>query len=333
MAWRVAKSLDVLLKQVNERWPGRSKASDGAKGDDKHAARPSDHNPNKQGVVCARDFTHDPKHGLDARALAEALVASKDPRIKYIISNGEIASGTGANHPAWKWRPYTGANAHRKHVHISVKGEKAHYDSVVPWKLDAKPASAKKPAPAPSPVIEPKPAPAPSPVADKELIKRVQIGLELLKYQPGGADGIIGPLTAGAIRSFRADSGLPDGDFIDDALIAALATAKPREMVPARANATPAQVASVVPEVRTNALAKIGAAIVAIPGAIVSLGLGSLEYLGLAKSYIEPLQEAAGDVPGTVWVGLIALVAGGLYFWSKHGEKKGVEAFRTGDRR
>lgn len=136
MAWRAAKSLDVLLKQVNTAWPGRSKASDGTIGDQKHSARTSDHNPNAAGVVCARDITHDPKHGLDARKLAEALVASKDPRIKYIISNGQICSGPGANHPAWVWRPYSGSNAHRKHVHISVRSPAALYDNEAPWKLD-----------------------------------------------------------------------------------------------------------------------------------------------------------------------------------------------------
>lgn len=135
MAWRAAKSLDVLLKQVNAKWPDRSTKSDGTIGDTAHSARKSDHNPNDAGVVCARDITHDPAHGLDARKLAEALVASKDERIKYIISNGEICSGPGANHPAWKWRPYTGANAHRKHVHISVRSPAALYDSTALWNL------------------------------------------------------------------------------------------------------------------------------------------------------------------------------------------------------
>lgn len=342
MAWRVAKSLEVLLKQVNKKWPGRSKASDGSVGDTKHSARKSDHNPTAAGIVCARDFTHDPKHGLDARELAEALLASKDPRIKYVISNGEIASGTGANHPAWKWRPYSGVNAHRKHVHISVKADKALYDSTVAWKLDVKTKATKKPASgrqlveAPFPILQPELVVAPVPVAvalDKETIQNVQRRLADLGYNPGGIDGLPGPLTNGAILSFRNDNGLIVKEEIDDEFLLKLQTAKPRSMIPARANATPAQVASVVPEVRTNALSKIGAAIVAIPGALISLVVGSLEYLGVAKSYLEPLQEAAGDVPGSVWVGLITIVAGGLYFWSRHGEQKGIEAFRDGDRR
>lgn len=146
MTWRAAKSLDVLLKQVNTAWPKRSKASDGTIGDQAHAKRPSDHNPNSKGVVCARDITHDPNDGPDARKLAEALVASRDERIKYIISNGQIVSGPGGNNVPWKWRSYSGANAHRKHVHISVRSPASLYDSEAPWQLDgadAQPAGSK----------------------------------------------------------------------------------------------------------------------------------------------------------------------------------------------
>ena len=87
--WRVAKSLDRLLAQVNRLAPDRSKASDGAIGDAKHQSRESDHNPwvtdGTIGVVTARDITNDPKHGCSAEQIANSIVASKDPRIKYVI--------------------------------------------------------------------------------------------------------------------------------------------------------------------------------------------------------------------------------------------------------
>lgn len=195
--------------------------------------------------------------------------------------------------------------------------------------LSGKPASAKKPAPAPSQVIEPKPAPAPSPVTDKELIKRVQTGLALLKYQPGGADGIIGPLTAGAIRSFRADSGLPDGDFIDDALIAALATAKPREMVPARANATPAAIAAVVPEAKSHSWNKI----VALGSGAATVAGGAIDQIAQATGYLQPVKDFLGDIPTLVWVVAIVAVAGVIWWNATSGQKASDEAFRAGDRR
>ncbi len=129
---RIAKSLDTLRSQVNEHWPGRDKSSDGWIGDSAHASTRSDHNPNQYGVVTALDITHDPGHGLEARKLAEMLVASKDRRIKYIISNAQIISSQVS---PWQWRPYSGSNAHRHHVHISVAGDPALFDDPQPWQL------------------------------------------------------------------------------------------------------------------------------------------------------------------------------------------------------
>src|SRR5437660_11202884 len=126
MAWRLAKCLETLRTEVNAKWPNRHKDSDGTIGDESHQGRESDHNPWVQdgamGVVTAMDITHDPANGLDSEQLAEALRKSKDPRIKYIISNRKIASSETS---PWDWRPYTGANPHNHHVHISVKSDKA----------------------------------------------------------------------------------------------------------------------------------------------------------------------------------------------------------------
>jgi hypothetical protein len=43
-------------------------------------------------VVTALDVTHDPANGVDPGALAETLRTSRDPSIKYIISNRRIAA-------------------------------------------------------------------------------------------------------------------------------------------------------------------------------------------------------------------------------------------------
>lgn len=128
---RIAKSLEVLRQQVNRAFPSRSKASDGWLGDAKHRARKSDHNPNRHGHVQALDITHDPKVGLDAGEMANALRLSQDPRIKYIISNARIAGGAHFN-----WRPYSGANAHRQHFHVSVKDDQRLYDNTNNWQLE-----------------------------------------------------------------------------------------------------------------------------------------------------------------------------------------------------
>ncbi len=136
MKYRRAKSLDTLVEQVNQAHPKRSKKSDGWIGDAKHASRSSDHNPwvkdGATGVVTAMDITDDPANGCDARKLAELLIASRDPRIKYIISEGQICS---SKQQPWKWRKYTGANGHFHHVHISVDASKSLYDSTKPWAI------------------------------------------------------------------------------------------------------------------------------------------------------------------------------------------------------
>src|ERR1044071_4339182 len=153
--WRIAKSLETLRGQVNAIAPERDKSSDGTIGDTSHAARKSDHNPNSAGVVQAMDISNDPAHGIIARALAEALVASRDPRIKYVISNKQINSSKVS---PWKWRPYNGANAHQKHVHVSVMDDPALYDDPAPWKITAEQLSSGQVPPTPKP-RKPKPTP------------------------------------------------------------------------------------------------------------------------------------------------------------------------------
>lgn len=135
MSWRVARSLDVLLNEVNAAAPSRSKVSDGTVGDLSHQARPSDHNPNSAGVVRARDITHDPRGGCDAGALAHAVVnlaKRGHPALgsgAYVIWNWRIASAT----YGWAWRSYSGSNGHTQHVHVSVSTAASGYDNTSPW--------------------------------------------------------------------------------------------------------------------------------------------------------------------------------------------------------
>lgn len=132
MTWRVAKSLLHLKRQVDQAFPDRSKDSDGSIGDANHSARASDHNPDTDGVVKAIDITHDPDNGCDSYRLAEELRASRDRRIKYIISNRKICSSTQS---PWMWRPYRGSNPHDQHVHISVMPDRRSFDNEDDWNL------------------------------------------------------------------------------------------------------------------------------------------------------------------------------------------------------
>ena len=122
----LAQSLRTLRTQLNQMSPLREKKHDGWIGDEKHKMRRSDHNPDVRGVVRAIDVTDDTDgkgSDLDALWLREALRQARDPRLKYVISEGEMFSAYAtAHHPAWAWRPYTGDNKHRQHVHVSVWG-------------------------------------------------------------------------------------------------------------------------------------------------------------------------------------------------------------------
>lgn len=133
MVWRLARSLDVLRAQVDQAAPGRSRRSDGTKGDAAHAKTKSDHNPNSAGVVCALDLTHDPAHGFDAQKFVEAQIRNPHPDLKYMVWRGQIYSRIRGFKPA----PNTG---HYSHVHISVgvgrDGQSRQpYDSTFRWDI------------------------------------------------------------------------------------------------------------------------------------------------------------------------------------------------------
>jgi len=141
---RQARSLDVMVAECNKFAPHRSKVSDGGLGDPRHAASVSDHNPNSNGVWTARDVTNDivgkrPVGGddLPGQFLANRLESKfgKHPAMgpgSYIIFNGRIKS---FNRRSEGWRRYTGTNAHKSHVHVSVSDAAKGYDSTKPWNL------------------------------------------------------------------------------------------------------------------------------------------------------------------------------------------------------
>lgn len=130
---QLVPALTTLRRQITTAHPDRSTTHDGWIGDQAHAARKSDHNPDQSGDVHAVDITHDPAHGVDGPALAEHLRTTKDPRIKYVISNGRIFAGPAGPHP-WTWRTYPGTNPHKTHLHISCRAGPFARDSHV-WSL------------------------------------------------------------------------------------------------------------------------------------------------------------------------------------------------------
>lgn len=125
---RCAPALHQLHEQIDRRWPGRSRASDGCCADARHQALgvKSDHNP-IDGYAHARDITHDPTRGPDCNALAQLLLL--DPRTKYVIWNRRIG------YPGSGWKAYSGDNPHDKHLHLSIRLVARH--DVGPWVIEA----------------------------------------------------------------------------------------------------------------------------------------------------------------------------------------------------
>ncbi|HYN56337.1 MAG TPA: peptidoglycan-binding protein [Motilibacterales bacterium] len=118
--WYAAPSLVALRKEVDSRWPGRSRASDGVIGDTRHATRTNSHNPvgagngpgvGTRGAVHAIDIT---SSGIDVQALLSAVVG--DPRAWYVIHDGRIWSRS----TGWVATAHQG-DPHTTHVHVNLR--------------------------------------------------------------------------------------------------------------------------------------------------------------------------------------------------------------------
>lgn len=108
---RLARSLRVLAGDVERLFPHRLRASDGWLGDDAHAARASDHNPDRSGVVHAVDFT-----AARMKPYLVVIAAVMHPSTAYVIHDRIIWSRSTGFQP----RHYGGPNPHTDHVHVSI---------------------------------------------------------------------------------------------------------------------------------------------------------------------------------------------------------------------
>lgn len=130
MSFTIAPALVSLLAYANEKYPNRPKAADGTIGDASHAARKSEHNPNKDtkdkvpdGMVTARDIGCTK---LQGNAMLKDII--KDHRTWYVIWDGFIYSRT---HDFEK-RKYDG-HPHDKHLHVSLVQTAEACNDKSPW--------------------------------------------------------------------------------------------------------------------------------------------------------------------------------------------------------
>jgi hypothetical protein len=216
VSWRNCKASETLVAAVNQRWPHRSKASDGTIGDAAHATRVSDHNPwvivRGQGVVRARDIT---AAGINAAWLAEKLRQlgrAGDKRLAnggYVIFNRRITSADFS-----RWVEYTGTNPHTKHIHVSFALREVGFDDPSGWWVDL--FGPVKVTPAPARPVKPKPATKARPTIQQgstltSYVKDVQRRLKTFYPAYAGSlavDGAFGPKTTAAVKEFQRRSGL-----------------------------------------------------------------------------------------------------------------------------
>jgi hypothetical protein len=164
----------------------------------------------------------------------------------------------------------------------------------------------------------------PKPVADdKATVTRVQERLAKLGYHEVGAvDGLGGKRTSAAILAFRLDHGLALTTAIDDALLAALMTAPPREIAPERATATAVELRDKGSSIMSGAAVQQGAG-VAVAGGAVAEGVAksgvldtltdSAETVSQVTDALSPFQSLLAFVGDYIWVAFAAI--GGVVVW------------------
>ncbi|CAL8981533.1 hypothetical protein RHODGE_RHODGE_02842 [Rhodoplanes serenus] len=124
----------------------------------------------------------------------------------------------------------------------------------------------------------------------------------------GRPDGLAGPNTAAAIRTFRAERGLPAGDHVDDELRAALAKSGPREIAASRAAATARDLRQ-QGSTQVQALDQIGWLGRALGLGGVVGGIAESGVLDQARETLQGVQDTAAAI------GSIATTAIGVVQW------------------
>lgn len=138
--WKLAPCLQQFWNEVDAIAPGRDRSSDGSIGDAAHQAGDSDHNPDDNGFVCAVDTDEDTRAPVTMWDIVNYLIGEcRKPnnvgldrgRANYFIYERTIWRADGG----WQPEPYTGANPHDKHMHLSCEHDLTYVNDTRPWGL------------------------------------------------------------------------------------------------------------------------------------------------------------------------------------------------------
>ena len=201
MSWRLAKSLIVLTSELEHAYPNTVVWDIG---DKDHQDSWSDHNPSECcDVVCAVDVLDDTD--IDLPKFVAHLLANPHPNLRYVIYNGFIYQRKNG----FKAEVYNGPNKHKTHAHVSTGNgpdgrSTSNYDSTASWDIDDIDDAPSLP--------KPKPPTTGKKLGDKmPTIQRGNKGSRVRMLQglliawgySISVDGVFGPKTEAAVRSFQ----------------------------------------------------------------------------------------------------------------------------------
>lgn len=135
--WYTSVGLNALMDEIEAAFPSpgpadgtvASKTHDSVSPSSDHRPYPYNASPAVVRAVDAGEYVEN-----QASAIAEALRASRDSRIRYVIHEGQIFSSYATStRKAWEWGEYGGASPHSDHIHVSLLAEGDTNGS--PWNL------------------------------------------------------------------------------------------------------------------------------------------------------------------------------------------------------
>lgn len=166
-------------------------------------------------------------------------------------------------------------------------------------------------------------------------VKVVQTELDAMGYhEVGDIDGKWGGKTAGAIRAFFNDRGIPDraemGALLNNEITQAKADGWTRPIAPSRANATPAEIAPKVETVRVSLWGRFTAKIAA---GFAAVGLGGSTVSSAFQSVQDtfyPVRNFFAKIPPEAWFILMGIVACSVWYVTNRAAKAATKDYNTG---
>jgi lysozyme len=166
-------------------------------------------------------------------------------------------------------------------------------------------------------------------------VEVVQRELQSMGYfDVGTVDGYWGGKTAAGIKAFFVDRGITApaemGDALDNALSDAKQDGFKRPIAASRANATPKDIAPHVESVRLTLWQRFGAKVATAAAGLGLTGSSLSSMFQSVKDKMQPLQDALGSIPPSVWMLAALGVAVAVWYFTDRAAKATAKDFNTG---